>query len=677
MGKKIDAIKFEKEVKDFLSDLKFQDVNGASDQFKIGGIQVDVCGGHENTLLIIECTMQQELGAKSIRDKITEIRGESSTIEKGLRTDPIYKKYKDIKYVLAIKNIQAKKNDIEFANYGGKPRVYIWDDNLITYYSDLYAKIKEYAKYNLLGEIGIKPSFQNTISVPAFLTIVNKIKMYSFLIDPKDLLEVSYVARRETRNERYYQRLIEKKKLKKIAEYINNNNILPNNLIISFGEHIRKYIKYHVKFQNFMGQCTSSNLNVQFGILEFPRDYRSCWIIDGQHRLYAFVNVNKFLFNMPIIAFEGLNIQDQCKIFLDINKNQKPVPPDLVWDLNGDMIPSDEDGIISNTVKALNNNGPLQYKIFIPLSGFKRHTDQLKIASICLGIKKNKLASPITFSKTKNPNYDINPTSSVKNISDNLNIYFEVIKKLLPDNWKLGNKGFVLTNGGIRVLQRIYERILSRIIQISDRNPNEMEFKKYLSPLTKLFIEKYSSSKELTALRKSVTSEAKVDEISNDFIRYISKEINDPQFSGIFETPISKKITDLEKSFKEILNSILKEKIGEDWFESIHDNIRKPAEKRWRQKGGTDKKKIYLQITLGECFEIMRKFKKITYPVFVRIGPGFGTETELEAAISVISRIRQAEIHYSGDEQKLRSDESLFEIYHRNITDCIKTFLGT
>ena len=80
--------------------------------------------------------------------------------------------------------------------------------------------------------MGIRPTRQNTISVPAFQTKFGKIKIYSFLINPCDLLEVSYVARRETKNERFYQRIVKKDRIKKIAKYVNEGNILPNNLSI-------------------------------------------------------------------------------------------------------------------------------------------------------------------------------------------------------------------------------------------------------------------------------------------------------------------------------------------------------------------------------------------------------------------------------------------------------------
>lgn len=279
IGKKKLSTKFEQETKLFLEKFDFEDVEGAKENFKVNNIQVDAVGGHEHTLLILECTMKQELGKKSVRDKIKELRGVTLSLEKGFKSHSVYSKYDHFRYVLATKNIDVSYSDIVFANRE-RPRIYIWDNNFRLYYDDLYSKINHYAKYNLLGEMGIKPTVQNTISVPAFLSEIGKIKMYTLLANPRDLLEISYVARRETKNERFYQRIVKKDRIRNISRYINEGNILPNNLIIAFGSHIRKHVKFYLKQKDFAGQCTFG-VGISYGILEFPRDYRSCWIIDG------------------------------------------------------------------------------------------------------------------------------------------------------------------------------------------------------------------------------------------------------------------------------------------------------------------------------------------------------------------------------------------------------------
>lgn len=437
MGRKLGIPCLQKKIESFLEKLEFNDVKGAKEDFEINGIKIDVCGGYENALIIVKCATREDLGNRTVINMISEIRGNAELIRKGIANHPVYKKYTYIVFVFAVNNIEIRKNDVDFANFG-KPRVYIWGDNFIEYYEDLYDKIKKYAKFNLLGEMGVKPLQKNPISVPAFRYTYGKAKMYTFLMDPHDLLEVSYVARREARGERFYQRLIKKERLAKIARYINDtSNILPNNLIIAFGDPQSKFVRFDVLEKSHEGKCTSGT-EVSYGILQFPREYRSCWIIDGQHRLYAFADVQRKVY-IPVTAFQDLEIEKQCKIFLDINKTQKPVPPDLVWDLNGEMIPSEEDGIISNVVKSLNEAGPLYHKIRIPSKGIRKRENLLKMAGVCISIKKMRLVRQNTLSKTANPFYDPDPSKMVKKLSGGLSNYFACVKEILAEDWKLEN----------------------------------------------------------------------------------------------------------------------------------------------------------------------------------------------------------------------------------------------
>src|SRR3990167_4245049 len=109
MGKKKRATEFEIRVRNFLERLGFNDIGGGTDAFKINDVQVDVCGGHENTLLVIECTMLQILGKKSIRDKIVDVRGKQKGWESGFKRHPAYRKYTNFVYVVAAKNIVVSK----------------------------------------------------------------------------------------------------------------------------------------------------------------------------------------------------------------------------------------------------------------------------------------------------------------------------------------------------------------------------------------------------------------------------------------------------------------------------------------------------------------------------------------------------------------------------------------
>ena len=128
------ATQFEEKIKNLLIKLEFNNVDGARDTFKIKGIQVDVCGGWENALLVIECKLQKDLKEKNLRKIISEFRGKIPLLERGFGESDIYGKYNQFQFILVTHNIEVRKEDIDYANEF--PRIYIWNDKGNTVYLD-------------------------------------------------------------------------------------------------------------------------------------------------------------------------------------------------------------------------------------------------------------------------------------------------------------------------------------------------------------------------------------------------------------------------------------------------------------------------------------------------------------------------------------------------------------
>ncbi len=680
ISKKTHATNFEKRIKKFLEKFEFEDVEGARDDFEIGGIQLDVCGGHEDSLLVVECTMSTELRRKTLRNKIKEFRGSATSWERGFKTHPEYKKYKKFIYLLATKNIDVRREDIDFAN-SDKPKIYILDEDFFDYYEDLFGKINKYAKYNLLGELRIRPKPSNNISVPAFKIKQDKVVMYSFCMDPKDLLEVSYVARRNSKHERFYQRMIKKDRLNSLSKYIEQGNVLPNNLIIAFGDFIRKYAHFSEIKKDYIGECTAG-IGIHYGILEFPRDYRSCWIIDGQHRLFAFVHTGKNML-VPVIAFENIDLEKQSKIFLDINKNQKPVPADLVWDLNGDMIPSEEDGMISNVVKILNNEkGPLQYKIKIPSKGLRKgNMPSIKLAGMCLSIRKSKLVCEITQSRASSPFFFLtsnkipNSEKVVNSLSRSLNDYFYVVKDLFQVDWELQRKGFILDDGGMSVMLRLFEKIVSYFVLESRKKiiPSEEEYRKYLKPVAKLFEKNYSNIEDLKVLKRELSSEAGKEAVLKRFLLNIKNETGENIVPHELVDLKSQQLRKLERKLKELIKDVLEEHYRNDWYKEIPPQIWGKAKKNQLKHNEEDINKTHLHFIFGECLHIMRENKKLFYALF-KNESGFGSDIEIEGAFNTLSRIKSTQMSHDVGISMKKNDNELFRIYIDKINSCIDDY---
>ena len=417
----------------------------------------------------------------------------------------------------------------------------------------------------------------------------------------------------------------------------------------------------------------SKHSAISYGVLTFPNDYRSCWIIDGQHRLYAFANLTKdFYFNMPVTAFENLSIEHQRKFFLDINKNQKPVNSDLLWDLSGD-IPHENDGIISNAVKQLNvdSTSPLHNRIYYPSTGIRGKRGKIKISAMCIAIKRQKIVNDVTAASIKNPLYTSDYKKTTRKTAASLAEFFDCTRELFSPNWNLGSVGFILTNGGIAVMIGLYEKILSRVMQKNRRTASREHFHFYLKPLASFF--SVTDANELKKLRLRSTSEGGRAELLSELVDIIRAATKEPTFGGEPKLPIGEEFTELERKLKEIIFEKLNAG-NPDWFRGVVDEATyKRALKTMEQNGIKDIKKLHLQISLGQCFNIIRQHKDLFYPLFTDDSNefAFSSSVVFESAIAIVTSARNRfEAHYTGANAKVDEERPVRD-YLAKMNKCL------
>jgi len=69
-----------------------------------------------------------------------------------------------------------------------------------------------------------------------------------------------------------------------------------------------------------------------FGNLILPDRYKSCWVIDGQHRLYGTVFTEQEYKNpLFFVAFDKVTKAQEAHIFVEINAKQATVPPSWIY----------------------------------------------------------------------------------------------------------------------------------------------------------------------------------------------------------------------------------------------------------------------------------------------------------------------------------------------------------
>jgi DGQHR domain-containing protein len=635
------ADEFECRVRDLLKTMGFSDVGGGRDSEL--GIQVDACGGFEDSLIIVECKSTQK-DKKPLLDAIRTTRGVMKQIEEAVKNHPTYCKYSRVVFAIAT-NFEIRETDEEEAL--NDPKVFLWDRAFVDYYEELISRIGEYSKFNLLGELECTPRISSIITVPAFRINTGGLKLFMFMYNPKEILRFSYVARREIGREKYYQRIVESGRLRSIASYVDSGRYFPNAAIIAFGVSPK-----FTPFKEVESSIPNWSKNVEFGCLSFPVTYRSCWIVDGQHRLYGMSKTAQLDPSMPIVAIDGATLESQAQLFLDINKNQKQVPSDLVWDLEGEMRPNSPDGIVSRVVKELNKTGVLAGRIYVPLQGLKRQKP-LKLTSLCAVIRKRKLTGQILEHKYANPLYDKDPNRTVSTVSGRLNEAIDVLDDIMED-WQKDQ--FWYTNNGLVIFIALFERILENCAKV----PNQDDYRKYFGPV-KGHMERYRDSERIKSLRVRCSSEGGRDDVIAEFVRAIRRQTGEKNFAkDIPEFELEGRIKKVERGLGNLMDKVLSV-TNKNWFK---DRVAHQIRERvigTREKDKPNSGPIQDYFTLGEIAETVKRSDnwKDLEKAFQR--GGFSSLEEVSIAFTTVNRLRGLLVH--GRSNISEPDEMLLDGY--------------
>lgn len=441
-----------------------------SNNNKVNSKQIDLFARDENVILVAECKSSKDIGKKSLRNEINEIGGYRVELLKSLKR--FYGRDFKISFLLMTKNIMISDSDAELAN---TYNITIIDESKLDYYNAITKQIGTAAKYQLLAEIfeGMDIDGLNEI-VPAIKSKVNNKVYYSFMIEPARLLPIAYVAHKlRTPGEGgNYQRIIQKKKLNLIREYIKEGGgVFPNSIILNF----KTKNNQPLRFDPIPNQKDYSN--AKFGHLYLPPKYKSAWIIDGQHRLYGFVDTEESeKITIPVIAFENLSASEQAKYFVDINSKQTNVKKDLLQELYSTLLwesDNEEERLLALTSRLCAQLGedydsPLYGKL--KASNISEDSDSfLTLTSLTDAIKKSKL---IGDALPRNNKLILKPLSStqepfmdetLKRSKRILKGYFNYFKNEIPENWNLTPKegGYLCTNNGLTALILTLTEILN------------------------------------------------------------------------------------------------------------------------------------------------------------------------------------------------------------------------
>lgn len=295
--------------------------------------QLDVVAVGDDAIFVVECKATDKPKVHSFKKELNCMEQYMSGVRDVLRQ--IYGKEKKVKFIFATRNYRFEEEgeDITRMKNAG---IFHLNDNSYNYISNLIKSYKDAVIYQFYGLMFKDELINNDrVSIPALRGKMGGRNYYLFSIEPSTLLKIGFVLHRTRVNDSMaptYQRLLIPKRLKGITKFINDGGFFPNSIIINFGGE-KKKLK-----PSFDPVKRTEDSNAEFGMLSIPNAYGIAYIIDGQHRVYGYANSEyKDKNTIPVVAFENMASEEQLKIFMEINENQKAVSPSLRLDLEEDL----------------------------------------------------------------------------------------------------------------------------------------------------------------------------------------------------------------------------------------------------------------------------------------------------------------------------------------------------
>jgi DGQHR domain-containing protein len=561
--------------------------------------QIDIYARDDHNVFVIFCTSQENTGpSNSLKEKIHEISDLKIDISTSIKK--YYNKKFRVSFLLVTRNITWNETE---ENLASNKDIFFWKEEDIEAYKMLVEQLGYAAKYQLYGLLfpQKKASEVGEITVPAMRGGKGKNKYYCFLIQPEKLFKIAYVHRREKSKPKEvgsaYQRMINKKRIEEIGQFIDDGNEFPNNIILNFSQ--KPQFKPMPKVKEILG--------ISYGILKFPPYYGCAWIIDGQHRLYGYSKSEHAAdHTIPVIAFESRCVKDQANLFVDINQEQKSVNKNLLWDLYPDIYEGSEDEgqqilrTISLVAKKLNSDEGSAFHNYIQIPSMlikSKEEVNLTLTNICDGIKENRL-----INREEGLLFKEDYEKSVNFAAEIIESYFESIVSPLISDWEKGERGLLRTNVGVRIFFIILRQLLrhfnyegkENIYRKKDLTEFKNETKKILAPI----IEKLSkmNERDINEIRSESAkglvmknAQKLVWDLKENFgfglELWNNKNAWNPGIpEGETDDKIVELIDDTEIKLRGMIIEILKKKYKEEWWkQGIPGSVKEGIEKNMEQ----------------------------------------------------------------------------------------------
>lgn len=607
--------------------------------------QIDVFTADEETILIVECKSADKTKDGVFKKEIEALHGQMDGLRKtALKQFPGRK----VKFIWAVHNYIMSPKDIQRMEEWG---IIFFSDSTIDYYCELVRHLGTCARFQLLGNLLANTEIKNMQNkIPAIKGKMGGHEYYEFSIEPEKLLKIGYVLHRSEANKNMmptYQRIIKKKRLKEVQNFINNGGYFPNSLIISIDTK-GKGIQFDQSLTKVDGALS------KLGILHLPKRYHSAYIIDGQHRLYGYSDTDYSKTNtIPVVAFIDLDRTEQLKLFMDINENQKAVSKTLRVTLNSDMLWDSSDynarrEAMRSMIAQKCGEEPTSALLGRIVIGEdeKNSTKCITIEAIQQALKKSHFLS--VYGKNNviisDGSFDVGDNqATVDLLYPFLEACFRLIKTNCEAEWAAGEQGILTINRGIQAVIRVIDDIVIQLLeqkkivpksQNIDEIVDEVEY--YLDPLMS-YINSIDDSvrKEL----KGFLGGGADNKFWRSFEKVISEKRDDFNPEGLrefienetkqYNSESREYLSYIEERVKEMIADALNSYYGDKWLikglpKTIYKNAEKLASDRNYDLLSNDEDgeiEAWDCITLSDCKEIVtysHNWSEIFEPIMTR-----------------------------------------------------------
>jgi DGQHR domain-containing protein len=365
--------------------------------------------------------------------------------------------------------------------YAEARKIHIWNEEHLRYYEVLVEAIGSYAKYEMMHSLGIstteETNIHNVLSLRFEQPYTNSgMSVYMFTIAPEKLLKTCVIYRKAQGSADAYQRMVRKSRLSSVRKFVSTSDaLLPPNIIVHLSDQVT-WTSVPIPEHDGNGQkiTLASKKDYDLGILSIPLEYASLELIDGQHRLYGFVEADaatRAKFNLVVLGLKGVPSEKRRDTFVAINANSSRVDANLVTYLK----------YTEDEAECQKSNELMAIKIVVSLNSeivFKNRIKLLDIGNQKITLKGfsgydlRGLLGPRGLLRKYYPNES-------KEYIGVLRLYFNVLKSMFPKQWEDADKYIIFTNRGIAA----FLKLMKSILNTSQSQLDEATIKKYLKPL--------------------------------------------------------------------------------------------------------------------------------------------------------------------------------------------------